>query len=61
MNALVREKIQEFLSEDIPETLQRELSLGAIQPPCKGNIVNLVVGVRRCGKPIGSIRKCIAY
>lgn len=50
MNALVREKIQEFLSEDIPETLQRELSLGAIQPPCKGNIVNLVVGVRRCGK-----------
>lgn len=50
MNAVIVEKIRDFHEEGTPKTFERDLSLGALQTPAKGNLVNVVVGVRRCGK-----------
>ncbi|WP_449315780.1 ATP-binding protein [Rubneribacter sp.] len=50
MRPIIGEKIREFFSEGVPEAFERDLSLGSIQPPARGNLVNVVVGVRRCGK-----------
>lgn len=50
MNPIIAEKISEFFNEPLPEVFERDLSLGDVQPPAKGNLVNTVVGVRRCGK-----------
>lgn len=50
MNPIIAEKISEFFEEPLPEVFERDLSLGSVQPPAKGNLVNTVVGVRRCGK-----------
>lgn len=49
-SSVVAEKIKEFLSEDLPQVFERSLSLGKVQEPLRGNIVNTVVGIRRCGK-----------
>lgn len=50
VNELVREKILDFERRGIPDVFERDLSLGDIQPPARGNLVNVVVGARRCGK-----------
>lgn len=50
MNEIIAQKIKDFLQEDIPPVFERNLSLGEIQEPAKGNLVTVVVGVRRCGK-----------
>lgn len=49
-NALVEEKIREFEQQGVPSAFARDLSLGKPQPPARGNLVNVVVGTRRCGK-----------
>lgn len=50
MNPIIRQKIQDFHTEGIPQTFPRDLDLGEVQPPAKGNLVHVIVGVRRCGK-----------
>lgn len=50
IRTVIVEKIKDFAEEGIPEVFARDLSLGRIQPPARGNLVNVVVGVRRCGK-----------
>lgn len=50
MDALVAEKLQDFFNEGIPEVFERDLPLGAIRPPARGNLATVVTGVRRCGK-----------
>lgn len=46
----ILEKVAEGTSSDIPALFSRDLSLGRPQVPKEGNLVTLVVGVRRCGK-----------
>lgn len=50
MNSIVAEKIQDFFDTGIPEVFERDLDLGAVQPPARGNLAIVVAGVRRCGK-----------
>lgn len=49
-NALIEEKLKDFEQQGIPEVFKRDLSLGLVQAPARGNLVNVVVGMRRCGK-----------
>lgn len=49
-NALIEEKLKDFEQQGIPEVFERDLSLGSVQSPARGNLVNVVVGMRRCGK-----------
>lgn len=54
MNAMthetVAEKVAGGMSDPIPELFCRKLSLGEPQKPERGNLVNMIAGVRRCGK-----------
>ena len=50
IGTVIAEKIKDFAEQGIPEVFDRDLSLGRIQPPARGNLVNVIVGVRRCGK-----------
>lgn len=50
MNRIVAEKLQEFFDEGIPEVFERDLSLGDVRPPARGNLATVITGVRRCGK-----------
>ena len=47
---LIEEKIRDFEQQGLPQVFSRDLGLGAIQEPSRGNLVNVVVGMRRCGK-----------
>lgn len=49
-NALIADKIADFEAQGLPELFERDLSLGAIDKPARGNLVTVVVGTRRCGK-----------
>lgn len=46
----VAEKVAGGMSDPVPELFCRALSLGKPQTPERGNLVNMVAGVRRCGK-----------
>ncbi len=46
----VVEKVTEGMSGSLPPFFSRDLSLGEPQVPARGNLVNMVAGVRRCGK-----------
>ncbi|WP_165047409.1 MULTISPECIES: ATP-binding protein [unclassified Adlercreutzia] len=50
MHSVVAEKIQDFFDEGIPSVFERDMSLGDVLPPARGNLVKVVTGVRRCGK-----------
>ena len=50
MNALVADKIADFEAQGLPDLFERDLSLGGIKPPARGNLATVVVGTRRCGK-----------
>lgn len=54
MNAAIHEtvveKVTEGMSGTVPALFRRRLSLGEPQKPAVGNLVNIVAGVRRCGK-----------
>lgn len=50
MHATVLEKVAEGMTGPVPELFPRWLSLGSVPTPATGNLVNLVAGVRRCGK-----------
>lgn len=50
MNSIIAEKIQDFFDTGVPEVFERDLDLGAVQPPARGNLAIVVAGVRRCGK-----------
>ena len=50
MNETAVQIIKDFMEDELPEVFARDLSLGDLQTPAKGNLVNVVVGVRRCGK-----------
>ncbi len=49
-HAIVVEKLAEFYELEVPAVFERDLSLGAVQEPRRSNLVNVIVGVRRCGK-----------
>ena len=38
------------MSDPVPELYERRLQLGDVQKPRRGNLVNMIAGVRRCGK-----------
>ncbi len=50
IKTLIEEKIRDFEQQGLPQVFNRDLDLGAIQKPNRGNLVNVVVGMRRCGK-----------
>lgn len=50
MNPIVRQKILDFHTEGVPKAFARDLDLGDVQEPAKGNLVHVIIGVRRCGK-----------
>lgn len=50
IRALIEEKIRDFEQQGVPEVFDRDLDLGTVQEPNRGNLVNVVVGMRRCGK-----------
>ena len=49
-NDLVAQKIKDFEQQGIPQVFERDLDLGNLQEPKRDNIVNVIVGARRCGK-----------
>lgn len=49
-NALVQEKILDFEQQGIPEVFKRDLALSPIARPERGNLAQVIVGARRCGK-----------
>lgn len=49
-HSVVQEKLQEFYEQGIPDVFQRDVSLGELLKPARSNLVNVLVGVRRCGK-----------
>lgn len=50
MNALIADKIADFEAQGLPDLFDRDLSLGKIAAPARGNLATVVVGTRRCGK-----------
>lgn len=50
MNEVVAEKLQDFFDAGVPEVFERDLDLGEVAPPARGNLATVVTGVRRCGK-----------
>lgn len=50
MNSVIAEKIQDFFDEGAPSVFERDMALGDVLPPARGNLVKVVTGVRRCGK-----------
>ena len=38
MNSIIAEKIQDFFDTGVPEVFERDLDLGAVQPPARGNL-----------------------
>ena len=50
MNQVVAEKLRDFADDGIPEAFERDLPLGRVAPPARGNLATVVTGVRRCGK-----------
>ena len=49
-NDLIARKIKDFEQQGVPQVFERDLDLGNPQEPKRDNIVNVVVGARRCGK-----------
>lgn len=49
-NELVAQKIKDFEQQGIPHVFERDLDLGELKEPGRNNIVNVIVGARRCGK-----------
>lgn len=49
-HSVVQEKLQEFYEQGIPDVFQRDVPLGELLKPARSNLVNVLVGVRRCGK-----------
>lgn len=49
-NDLVAQKIKDFEQQGVPQVFERDLDLGNPQKPKRDNIVNVIVGARRCGK-----------
>lgn len=47
---IIVSKLKDFYDQGIPDVFERDLSLGSLQKPAVGNLVQVVVGVRRCGK-----------
>ena len=50
LHNVVVEKLEDFYASGIPATFERDLSLGDVAAPATGNLVQVIVGVRRCGK-----------
>lgn len=49
-NELVAQKIKDLEQQGVPQVFERDLDLGNLQEPKRDNIVNVIVGARRCGK-----------
>ena len=49
-NDLIAQKIKDFEQQGVPQVFERDLDLGNPQEPKRDNIVNVIVGARRCGK-----------
>lgn len=47
---VIEEKLSEFYEQGIPSLFRRDLSLGTVPEPQRHNLVQVIVGVRRCGK-----------
>lgn len=50
MSELVGGIIREWKEAGVPDVFRRDLDLGEVPEPKRGNLVRTVVGVRRCGK-----------
>ncbi len=50
VNVLAQEKILDFEQQGIPEVFPRDLKLSEVQEPRRGNLAQVIVGTRRCGK-----------
>ena len=48
-NDLIAQKIKDFEQQGVPQVFERDIDLGNPQEPKRDNIVNVVVGARRCG------------
>lgn len=48
--SVINEKLNDFFQQGIPSFFERDLDLGTPQEPARGNLVQVIVGVRRCGK-----------
>ena len=48
-HSVVVDKLAEFYDQGIPDVFKRDISLGEVQKPARSNLVQVVVGVRRCG------------
>ena len=49
-NKLIQEKILDFEQQGIPKLFARDLALMPVQKPERGNLAQVIVGTRRCGK-----------
>lgn len=47
---VINEKLNDFYRQGLPSLFRRDLNLGEPQVPARGNLVQVIVGVRRCGK-----------
>lgn len=50
VNAIVLEKIQDYFELGVPAVFPRDLDLGPVRPPERGNLATVITGIRRCGK-----------
>ncbi|MCH9277002.1 ATP-binding protein [Bifidobacterium amazonense] len=50
MSELVKGIIREWREAGVPDVFPRDLDLGDVPTPQRGNLVRTIVGVRRCGK-----------
>lgn len=50
MSDLVKRIIRDWKANGIPEVFPRDLDLGEVLEPARGNLVRTIVGARRCGK-----------
>lgn len=49
-HSVIVDKLSEFYDQGIPDVFERDVSLGEIKKPARSNLVQVIVGVRRCGK-----------
>lgn len=50
MNEVIVEKLMDFEGQGVPDAFARDLDLGPVAEPARGNLATVVTGVRRCGK-----------
>ena len=60
-NDLIAQKIKDFEQQGVPQVFERDLDLGNPQEPKRDNIVNVIVGARRCGLFLNQMYRILKY